>query len=161
MTSREYNLAVDQWSDHLYRFALSMTREEDYAKDLVQESFVRLWEKKANVEAKKVKTYLFTTLHRLVIDNARKAQTKQTWEAGQSLSATHQGQYSDLQEILHEAANRLPEIQKSVLLMRDYEGYSYEEIGEMTNLTESQVKVYIFRARKAMKAYIGKMEVVI
>jgi RNA polymerase sigma-70 factor (ECF subfamily) len=56
---------------------------------------------------------------------------------------------------------QLPEIQKSVLLLRDYEGYSYDEIGDLTNLSTSQVKVYIFRARKFMKTYIGKMEVVI
>jgi RNA polymerase sigma-70 factor (ECF subfamily) len=48
-----------------------------------------------------------------------------------------------------------------VLLLRDYEGYSYEEIGEMANLSESQVKVYIYRARVFLKKYIGKMETVV
>jgi RNA polymerase sigma-70 factor (ECF subfamily) len=56
--------------------------------------------------------------------------------------------------------SRLPEIQKTVLLLRDYEGYNYDEIGEMTNLSSSQVKVYIFRARKSMKQYIGKLDLV-
>ena len=73
----------------------------------------------------------------------------------------HDKQYSDLKEILNEALSRLPEIQKTVILLRDYEGYDYAEIGEITNLTESQVKVYIFRARTFLKNYIGKMEVVI
>ena len=57
--------------------------------------------------------------------------------------------------------DRLPEVQKMVLLLRDYEGYSYEEIGEMANLNESQVKVYIYRARVFLKKYIGKMEAVV
>ena len=57
--------------------------------------------------------------------------------------------------------DKLPEIQKSVILLRDYEGYDYLEIGKITNLTESQVKVYIFRARAFLKSYIGKLEVVI
>jgi RNA polymerase sigma-70 factor (ECF subfamily) len=65
-----------------------------------------------------------------------------------------------LGEVLKEAVDRLPEIQKMVLLLRDYEGYSYEEIGEMANLNESQVKVYIYRARVFLKKYIGKMEIV-
>jgi RNA polymerase sigma-70 factor (ECF subfamily) len=48
-----------------------------------------------------------------------------------------------------------------VILLRDYEGYSYQEIGELTNLGESQVKVYIYRARVFLKKYIGKIEVVV
>jgi RNA polymerase sigma-70 factor (ECF subfamily) len=46
-------------------------------------------------------------------------------------------------------------------MLRDYEGYSYEEIGEITALNPSQVKVYIYRARLALKEYIGKPENVI
>ena len=56
---------------------------------------------------------------------------------------------------------KLPEIQRSVVLLRDYEGYSYQEIGEITGLTESQVKVYIYRARLFLKAYIGQIDSVI
>ena len=66
--------------------------------------------------------------------------------------------YSDLKNVLNKALNTLTEIQRSVVLLRDYEGYSYEEIGEITGLNESQVKVYIYRARLALKSYIGSME---
>ena len=62
---------------------------------------------------------------------------------------------------LEKALNKLPEIQKSVVLLRDYEGYSYEEIGEICGLKESQVKVYIFRARTFLKNYIGSIEKVV
>ena len=73
----------------------------------------------------------------------------------------HQTHYSDIKSVLSEALNKLPDIQKSVILLRDYEGYVYKEIGKITDLTESQVKVYIFRARAFLKNYIGKLEVVI
>jgi RNA polymerase sigma-70 factor (ECF subfamily) len=66
-----------------------------------------------------------------------------------------------LQEILHEALERLSEIQRSVILLRDYEGYSYQEIGEITGLSESQVKVYIYRGRVFLKNYIGKLEYIL
>ena len=69
--------------------------------------------------------------------------------------------YNDLKEVINEAVSKLPEIQRSVVLLRDYEGYSYEEIGKITSLTESQVKVYIFRARTFLKEYIGKLDLVI
>jgi len=57
--------------------------------------------------------------------------------------------------------NTLPEIQRSVILLRDYEGYNYEEIAEVTELTLSQVKVYIFRGRQKLKEYIGSIEAVL
>ena len=69
--------------------------------------------------------------------------------------------YSDLNEILNNAVEKLPKIQKSVILLRDYEGYSYSEIGDITNLNESQVKVYIYRARLFLKNYIGSLDTVI
>jgi RNA polymerase sigma-70 factor (ECF subfamily) len=67
----------------------------------------------------------------------------------------------DLHEILNRGLSELSEIQRNVVLLRDYEGYSYQEIGEMTDLSEQQVKVYIFRARKFLKEYIGTIEAVI
>ena len=67
----------------------------------------------------------------------------------------------DLQEILHRAVDQLPEVQKSVLLLRDYEGYSYREIEEITGLSEAQVKVYIYRSRIFLKNYIGTIDAVI
>jgi RNA polymerase sigma-70 factor (ECF subfamily) len=73
----------------------------------------------------------------------------------------HDKQYSDLAEILNIAVRQLPEIQRTVVLLRDYEGYSYQEIGDITTLSEAQVKVYIYRARVFLKNYIGKMEVVV
>lgn len=76
-------------------------------------------------------------------------------------SLLHDSQYSDLNEILHEALERLPEQNRSAVLLRDYEGYSYKEIGEITGLSEAQVKINIYRGRLALKNFIGKIESVI
>ena len=59
---------------------------------------------------------------------------------------------------MHKALATLPQVQASVILLRDYEGYSYEEIGNILNLNESQVKVYIFRGRTALKNYLKSMD---
>ena len=67
-------------------------------------------------------------------------------------------EFTGVNEILHKAVMRLNETQRTVVLLRDYEGYSYQEIAEITNLSETQVKVYIFRARKFLKEIIGKKE---
>ena len=58
-------------------------------------------------------------------------------------------------------AARLSETQRSLVMLKDYEGYSYEEIGKIMNLNESQVKVYLHRARLQLKEYIVKVENVI
>jgi RNA polymerase sigma-70 factor (ECF subfamily) len=60
-------------------------------------------------------------------------------------------QDSELKQVLMRAVNELNPIQKSLVLLKDYEGYSYQEIGEIMNLSESQVKVYLHRARLTLK----------
>lgn len=77
------------------------------------------------------------------------------------MEMVYDSHYSDLNEILHEALERLPEQQKTSVMLRDYEGYSYKEIGDITGLSEAQVKINIYRGRMALKSYIGKIETVI
>ena len=73
----------------------------------------------------------------------------------------YESHYSDLNEILQEALARLPEQQKTAVMLRDYEGYSYKEIGDITGQTEAQVKINIYRGRLALKSFIGKIETVL
>ena len=153
MNGTEYNCCVDDYSDALYGFLLKSIRDEELAKDLVQESFMRLWEHRHEVEKAKSKSYLFTIGYHAMIDHIRKNKRMEAFTDKHLNQSTHNS-FSDLKEVLDKAVNNLPEDQKSVLLLRDYEGYSYKEIGDITGLTESQVKVYIFRARVFLKNYI-------
>lgn len=161
MEIKDYNNAVDQFSDGVYRFILKNIKNDDKAKDIVQDTFEKLWVNVKNVNALKVKSYIFTTAYHTMIDVIRKEKRQTDFDHVREESYSHSRQYSDLSEVLTEALNQLNEIQRSVILLRDYEGYSYKEIGEITNLSESQVKVYIFRARVALKEYIGSMEAVL
>ena len=161
MTVADYNNCVDQHSDGLYRFILKHIRDTDVARDIVQDTFEKMWRKVEQIDAEKSKSYLFTAGYHTLIDHTRKAKKQGSFNEVQEYKLGHEKQYSDLKEILNVALNKLPEIQKTVILLRDYEGYDYAEIGVITSLTESQVKVYIFRARTFLKNYIGRMEVVI
>ena len=127
----------------------------------MQDSYEKLWKNAENVNFEKVKSYLFTTAYHTMIDIIRKDKRSSYVEETNLPEQSHENNYTDLGEILKEAVDKLPEVQRMVLLLRDYEGYSYEEIGEMANLNESQVKVYIFRARVFLKKYIGNLEVVV
>ncbi|HRY33102.1 MAG TPA: RNA polymerase sigma factor [Bacteroidales bacterium] len=161
MTVREFNDCVDQHSDGVYRFILKTVKDTDKAKDIVQESFTRMWEKVNDISYEKAKSYLFTAAYHNMIDTFRRESRLTAFEEAPFREMTTENQYNDLKEILNEAVEKLPPIQKSVLLLRDYEGYSYEEIGRITSLNESQVKVYIFRARNFLKQYIGSLDKVI
>ena len=160
MTTKEYNLAVDEYSDNIFRFAMKHLRNEMSAKDIVQETFTKVWVKHEDVVYEKVKSYLFTTAYHAIIDWVKKEKRSGDIETAAEGAAQADAEV-DLQEVLHSALNRLPEVQKTVVLLRDYEGYNYSEIAEITKLTESQVKVYIFRARTALKAYVKRLDLVI
>ena len=158
MTVTEYNLCVDSHSDNVYRFILKNLRDKQAAMDIVQDAYEKLWLKYKEVNYLKAKSYLFTTAYHRMIDHMRKAKKVGRLEADFDVGEPSGRQYSDLKELLDEALERLPEIQRSVVLLRDYEGYSYEEIGRITGLNDSQVKVYIFRARMALKNYLVSIE---
>jgi RNA polymerase sigma-70 factor (ECF subfamily) len=120
-----------------------------------------MWRKIDSIDGQKAKTYLFTTAYHTLVDYTRRESKKADFSEVNFNEHSHSKQYSDLKEILNKGLDQLPEVQKSVLLLRDYEGYDYAEIGNILGLSESQVKVYIFRARNFLKNYIGKMEAVI
>ncbi len=159
MKVADYNHTVDHLSDRVYRFVLKMVKDESTARDVVQDSFERLWVNRDKVDAEKAKAYLFKIAHNLVIDRKRKEQresvTDEVPEQGVE-TAPH-----DLKAVLQEALNRIPPHFKSVILLRDYEGYSYKEIGDILEMSEAQVKINIYRARVALKEYIGSIHVVI
>lgn len=161
MKIREYNQCVDQYADGVYRFILKHLKDEDRAKDVVQDAFLKMWEKKDQIEDGKFKSYLFTTAYHTMIDLIRRNKKVQYRDELSMHSSYSEINPPDLKTLLNEALERLPEIQKTVILLRDYEGYNYEEIGEICELNPSQVKVYIYRARVSLKSYIRKPELVI
>lgn len=158
MTAAEYNQCVDSHSDNVYRFILKNLGDEEAAMDIVQDSYEKLWLKHGEVNFAKAKSYLFTTAYHRMIDYTRKEKRMVRLDGEFDAVEPENRHFNDLGKVLDEALKKLPEIQRSVVLLRDYEGYSYEEIGQITGLNESQVKVYIFRARVALKNYLVSIE---
>ena len=161
MTVEEYNKCVDDYSDNVYRFILKNIKDEDKAKDIVQETYEKLWVRTHEVSYKKARSYIFSTAYHTMIDLIRKDKKLTDFTEFDYNQHSYDEHYKGLNEILENALNKLPDIQRSVVLLRDYEGYSYEEIGEITGLSESQVKVYIYRGRLTLKNYIGSIETVL
>ncbi|MFC2103827.1 RNA polymerase sigma factor [Bacteroidota bacterium] len=161
MTVQEYNKCVDLYSDGIFRFILKNIKNEDEAKDIVQDTYEKLWIRASYVSFEKVKSYLFSTAYHTMIDKIRKNKRITNLNEFNDDLGVYTESYNGLSEVLDEALKQLPEVQRSVILLRDYEGYAYNEIAEITNLSESQVKVYIYRGRLALKKYIGSIEAIV
>ncbi len=158
MTVAEYNQCVEEHADGVFRFILKNIKQEADAQDIVQNAFEILWKKHDEIASEKAKSYVFTVAHNNMIDQLRKNKRMDYKAEMPEDRKTVGNSYTGLQEVLQVALDRLPDVQKQAVLLRDYEGYKYEEIGEILNLSESQVKVYIFRARKALQQYLTSIE---
>ncbi len=152
---------MEEYADSVYRFILGNTRDEERSNDIVQDSYEKLWRNVVEIEYRVVKSWLFSTAYHTMIDILRKEKRVSRLEPVHENEMICESQYSDLNEILHEALERLPEQQKISVMLRDYEGYSYREISEITGFSEAQVKINIYRGRVALKSYIGKIETVL
>jgi len=161
MTTEEYNKCVDDFSDGVYRFILKNLRDEDKAKDVVQDTFEKMWMKAADISCLKAKSYLFSAAYHTMIDMIRKDKRQTHFDKVNPEDFSHTEQYNDLNEILHRALDQLAEDLRLVIMLRDYEGYSYREISQITGFSESQVKVYIYRGRQHLKKYIGRIDALV
>ena len=158
MTKEEYNRAVNDLSHRLFGFVFKLTKDEEDANDLVQDAFMKLWSNRKKVEFKKAKSWLFTTAHNAFINFIKKSNRQVRMEEGTDISFEYKNRF-ELKEIIDMAMEKLTDLQKSIILLRDLEGYNYKEIGEMLDLNESQVKVYLFRARKKIKDQIKDLSI--
>jgi RNA polymerase sigma-70 factor (ECF subfamily) len=151
MTDKAYNECVDNFADGVYRFIVKNIRHTEDAQDIVQSAFEKLWVNRVQVLPEKAKSYLFTVAYHQMIDHIR---TSNKMPLSEETSIPHQPivqERRELKQVLMRAVNELNPTQKSLVLLKDYEGYSYQEIGEIMHLSDSQVKVYLHRARLILK----------
>lgn len=160
MTGEEYNRNVDIWSDSAYRFAKRCCNDDERCRDAVQDAFASLWEHRREVGADKGRQWLMSTVHNRLMSLLRHEQ-----------SATRAAENSppprmvepdvgfDLREAIEKALLSLPTIQRECLQLCDVEGYHYKEIGNILNLSDQQVQVYIFRARVALRKKLKEYQI--
>lgn len=158
MTEREYNQCVDQYADGVYRFILKNMQVPEDAQDVVQSAFEKMWKNHQDVHVETAKSYLFTVAYNQMIDHIRKNKRMTLVDEFNESSKISWSRQTNLKQELERALQQLTPLQKSLILLKDYEGYSYDEIGKITSLNASQVKVYLHRARMQLKEYIGKIE---
>jgi RNA polymerase sigma factor (sigma-70 family) len=148
---KQYNEAVHEYTQNVFRFLMKSLKDKQAAEDLLQDCFLRLWENRNKVDKLKIKSWLFAVAHNSMINYVKKDHRTTNLFGNENNQVVYQKHRFDLKIIIDAALNKLPAIQKSILLLRDLEGYEYKEIAEILNLNESQVKVYLFRARLKIK----------
>ncbi len=159
MTGQQYNECVNLYADNVYRFILKNIRHVEDARDIVQTAFEKMWRNRDSVENDKSKSYLFTVAYNQMIDHIRKGKRiTLTDEFADTTRGSNLQPEANVQQTLREALNRLNETQRSLVMLKDYEGYNYDEIGKITGLNESQVKVYLHRARITLRNYLVSKE---
>ena len=157
MTVKEYNQCVKAHADGIFRFVLKQIANRTDAADIVQNTFEKLWKNREKVNATKAKSYAYTIAYHDMIDLTRKQKFIGNYEnAPERIERDFQQQY-ETKELIDKGLAELSDIQKSLILLRDYEGYTYDEIADITELSISQVKVYLFRGRKKLQQAINRL----
>jgi RNA polymerase sigma factor (sigma-70 family) len=159
MTKDDFIICAKQFTPNLLRFSKRVAGSAVEAEDIVQECFEVLWKNRDKVEMKSAKSYLFSIAHKKIIDTFRADVKMENFESVLTDLVGKQDETDDKQ-LVQLAINQIPALYKELLTLRDLESYSYKEIEEITQLTEAQVKVYLFRARKAIKEKILELETV-
>jgi RNA polymerase sigma-70 factor (ECF subfamily) len=159
LNRKEYNIAVKKHSSNLFGYVFSFLRNSEDSRDIVQDVFEKLWKNKKKVEVEKCKAWMFRTGHNALI-NFTKRKQRTVYNTDMIPEQMNMDNSFENQEIIDLALSLLPPLQKSIILLRDLEGYMYEEIAEILEISDSQVKVYLFRARKKIKKQLGDLTLV-
>jgi RNA polymerase sigma factor (sigma-70 family) len=162
LNRKEYNIAVQEFSGRLYGFSLKYLQNAEDASDIVQDVFEKLWKNRKKVTPAKVKPWLFTCAHNAML-NFIKKKSRMTYleEVVSPATEDPHSKVFEMKEIIEKCLAQLPPVQKSIILLRDLEGYNYKEIGKILELSEAQVKVYLFRARNKIKKQLKDLTILV
>lgn len=147
-----------------FRLALRITLNQTEAEDVVQETLVRIWQSRDRLEdTEAIQAFGYTVCRRLALDCANKAghgniQFDPDRHDTTSIQPSEQMDIQERMVLIRKLMDALPEVQRSIMLLRDIEGKTYQEIAEILNLTESQVKVYLHRARSKVRLQAEQIE---
>ena len=164
MTLEFFTSDVLPLKDKLFRYAKSILNNEDLAKDAVQETMLKIWEKRSEANTiRNLEAWCMTVVRNFALSKYRlKDNQNSTLESGIEIAETSDSPYEKLErsDVIHQIDNivsKLPIKLKEVFQLRDIEGYTYIEICEITGYELSDVKVCIFRARKTIKENLTKI----
>ena len=159
MTTQQYNVIVKEYNIRVFRFLMKNLNDKEVSKDVLQETFMKLWEFKDRINIASIKSWLFTTAYHAMLKQMvgkNKVVMKDVTEV--DVPAEMNNEFENKQ-FLERYLPLLPTVQRSILVLKDLEGYNYKEIGDMLNISDAQVKVYLFRARQKLRDLVEAKEI--
>ncbi|MDR1984602.1 MAG: sigma-70 family RNA polymerase sigma factor [Prevotellaceae bacterium] len=155
MNTKQFNNKILKLADNAYRLAKSILNSEFEAQDAVQDLNLKLWEKRNELDKiENITGFVLRSMRNLCLDKLRQKYIEN--ELSDTLEYSEADPHSKLEKkdmatqvtIL---INRLPELQRTIIRMRDVEGMEFDEIAEITSLTENAIRVNLSRARQKIR----------
>lgn len=156
---RAFDALFRHYSALVYRFAFSYLKSRPAAEEIVQECFIKIWEKRAQLrDDVPLKGYLFTTAHHAVLNELRRDQHHlrlhgQVAAAAGPASVANEAEYQEMEALYAAALDRLPPKQREVFVLSRQLGLSYPEIAERQGVSVKTVEAHIMQALKTMRSY--------
>jgi RNA polymerase sigma-70 factor (ECF subfamily) len=161
---KSFDILFEMYSAKLYRFALSLLKNDDDAKEIVQETFFRVWEKRQAIDSSKsFKSFLFTISYHLIIDQLRLKLKDQEYRRflkehfnTEELPADSTADYETLNQQITAIIAELPAKRKQIFTLSREQGLSHKQIAEQLDISVKTVENQINLALKQIKTHLGK-----
>ncbi len=158
MSLETFKTRVLPVKDKLFRYTLRILKNEDEAKDVVQETFIKVWNKRdemhtyENMEAWCMRVGRNLALDKLKSKHKNAVDINNAYDLQSSSQSPYSStEHNDTMRAIHQYINQLPDLQKQIIQLRDIDGFSYQEISEILKQNLNTVKVNLFRARKQVR----------
>lgn len=165
MVLEEFKTRVLPVKNKLYRFALRFLGNEDEAQDVVQEVFIKAWDRREELHVyRSVEAWCMQVTRNLSLNRLKSGHYRKTEELMVGQDVTHgmspyeHTEADDVLRTIDQLLQRLPRPQQQVLQLRDIEGYAYQEISDILDMPLAQVKVNLFRARKTLREQLKSID---
>ena len=153
--SKRFRQWVDQYQDQAWTLARYLLKDGAEAEDVCQEAFVKLWQRQDSIDPEKIRPWLMKVIRNGCLDRLRRR--KPTEEISDYAVQDHapgpmqDSQSGELAQRLVQSISGLTEPYRSLVVLRDIHQHSYEEVAVVLELSLSQVKTYLHRARKQLR----------
>jgi len=159
--SRKYRQWVKEYQDQAWSLARYVLKDAQEAEDAVQDAFVKLWNNQDKIDPERIKPWLMKVTRNGCLDRLRRRRENVAFNeghmAGESSGPMQDVAANELGGWLKRAIEGLKEPYRSLVVLRDVQQHSYEEVAGMLELSLSQVKVYLHRARKELREQLSEV----
>jgi RNA polymerase sigma-70 factor (ECF subfamily) len=160
---KSFDLLFEKYGDKLYRFSFSLLKNHEDSKEIVQETFYRVWEKRHEIDSSKsFRSFLFTISYHLIIDQLRLKLKDQEYRRflkeffkTAEVKVDSETDYETLNRQISSIIEELPAKRKQIFTLSRKQGLSHKEIAEQLNISAKTVENQINLALKLIKSRLG------